>query len=220
MPRPAPDRPAVVLFTSGSEKAPKAVPLTHRNLLTNQRSGIEVLKVTRKESILGFLPAFHSFGMSITGLYPLLAGMRVVRHPDPTDAAVLARKIGTWKPTILVGTPTFVSYILERAEPGELTSLRMVIVGAEKCPAIVFDRFAEASPGAKLLEGYGITECSPVVSVNAPEAIRPGTVGKPLPGVEVCVIDLESGSRWVATGDSTALATARRCPAVRWACCW
>ena len=154
--------------------------------------GIDVLQVTRMDSILGFLPAFHSFGMSITGLLPLLTGMRVVRHPDPTDAAALARKIGMYKPTILVGTPTFVSYILERAEPGELTSLRMVIVGAEKCPQIVFDRFAEASPGARVLEGYGITECSPVVSVNPPEANRPGTVGKPLPGVEVCVVDLES----------------------------
>jgi long-chain-fatty-acid--[acyl-carrier-protein] ligase len=192
VPRVSPDSHAVVLFTSGSEKAPKAVPLTHRNLFSVQRSGIGVLKVTRKDSILGFLPAFHSFGLSITGLFPLLTGMRVVRHPDPTDAAALARKIGGYKPTVLVATPTFVSYILERAEPGELTSLRMIIVGAEKCPQSVFDRFAEASPGAKVLEGYGITECSPVVSVNPPDDNRPGTVGKPLPGVQVCVIDLET----------------------------
>jgi long-chain-fatty-acid--[acyl-carrier-protein] ligase len=192
VPRPSPDRPAVVLFTSGSEKAPKAVPLTHRNLLTDQRAGVGVLGVTRKDSILGFLPAFHSFGMSITGLLPLLSGMRVVRHPDPTDASALARKIGAYKPTILVGTPTFVGYVLERAEPGELTSLRMVVVGAEKCPQSIFDRFAEVAPGAEVLEGYGITECSPVVSVNLPGANRPGTVGPPLPGVEVCLVDLET----------------------------
>ncbi|MFO0928960.1 MAG: AMP-binding protein [Gemmataceae bacterium] len=91
VPRPDPDSPAVVLFTSGSEKAPKAVPLTHRNLLGNQRDGLKVLNVSRKDSILGFLPAFHSFGMSITGLFPLLAGMRVVRHPDPTDARARAQ---------------------------------------------------------------------------------------------------------------------------------
>jgi long-chain-fatty-acid--[acyl-carrier-protein] ligase len=91
-----------------------------------------------------------------------------------------------------VGTPTFVSYILERAEPGELTSLRLAIVGAEKCPEALFARFAEAAPGSQLLEGYGITECSPVVSVNPPGANRPGTVGRPLPGVEVCVVDLDS----------------------------
>jgi long-chain-fatty-acid--[acyl-carrier-protein] ligase len=192
VPRPDPERPAVVLFTSGSEKAPKAVPLTHRNLLANQRAGIAFLEVTPNDSLLGFLPAFHSFGITITGLLPLLSGMRVVRHPDPTDAAALARKVGLYRPTILVGTPTFVSYILERAQPGELASLRMVIVGAERCPQGVFERLAHASPGACVLEGYGITECSPVVSVNPPGANQPGTVGKPLPGVELCVVDLET----------------------------
>lgn len=192
VPKVDPDSTAVVLFTSGSEKAPKAVPLTHRNIFTNQRAGITVLKPREKDIILGFLPAFHSFGMSITALLPLLTGMKVVRHPDPTDAAALARKIGTYKPTILVGTPTFVSYILERAEPGELRSLRMVIVGAEKCPQAVFERFKQVAPDAVVLEGYGITECSPVVSVNPPQDNRPGTAGKPLPGVETRVIDLES----------------------------
>jgi long-chain-fatty-acid--[acyl-carrier-protein] ligase len=192
VPRVDPASPAVVLFTSGSEKAPKAVPLTHLNIFTNQRAGIEVLKFCRSDSVLGFLPAFHSFGMSITGLFPLLGGVRVVRHPDPTDAAALARKVGLYKPTILVGTPTFVSYILDRAESGELTSLRMIIVGAEKCPESVFARCKEASPKAVVLEGYGITECSPVVSVNPPDAPRPGTVGKALPKVEMCVLDLET----------------------------
>jgi long-chain-fatty-acid--[acyl-carrier-protein] ligase len=97
-----------------------------------------------------------------------------------------------YKPTLLVGTPTFVGYILDRAESGELASLRLVVVGAEKCPQSIFDRFAQAAPNAKVLEGYGITECSPVVSVNPPEAPRPGTVGKPMPGVNVCAVDLES----------------------------
>jgi long-chain-fatty-acid--[acyl-carrier-protein] ligase len=192
VPRPDPDSPAVVLFTSGSEKAPKAVPLTHRNLLTNQRTGESVLQVTDRDSMLAFLPAFHSFGISITGLFPLLTGLRVIRHPDPTDAAGLARKVGLWKPTVLVATPTFATYILERAEPGELSSLRMVILGAEKCPPGVLERFREASPRAVVLEGYGITECSPVVSVNPPGDNRPGTVGKPLPEVELMVLDLET----------------------------
>lgn len=191
-PRPEVDRPAVVLFTSGSEKAPKAVPLTHRNLLTNQRDGLGVFGVTRRDSLLGFLPAFHSFGLSITGLFPLLAGMRVVRHPDPTDAAALARKVGTYRPTILVGTPTFLSYLVERAEPGELASLRLVVSGAEKCPADLVERFTRAAPGAVVLEGYGITECSPVVAVNPPDGNRPGSVGRPLPSVETCVLDLET----------------------------
>jgi long-chain-fatty-acid--[acyl-carrier-protein] ligase len=192
VPHPDPHQPAVVLFTSGSEKAPKAVPLTHSNVLSNQKSGIPFLGFQREDAILGFLPAFHSFGMSVTGLLPLLSGIRVVRHPDPTDAGGLVRKIDAFKTTLLVGTPTFVSYILERAQPGQLNSLRLIIVGAEKCPQAVFDRCRELAPNATLIEGYGITECSPVVSTNPPQANRPGTIGKPLPGVEVCVIDLET----------------------------
>jgi long-chain-fatty-acid--[acyl-carrier-protein] ligase len=191
-PRPAPDSPAVVLFTSGSEKAPKAVPLTHRNILSDQRSGLPALGLTRGDSMLGFLPAFHSFGMNVTGLAPLLNGIKVVHHPDPTDAAGLARKIAGYRPTVLCATPTFVSYILDRAKPGELHSLRMVIVGAEKCPQSVFDRVKAAAPDAMVLEGYGITECAPVVSVNTPTHHRQGTVGKPLPGVEVRAVDLDS----------------------------
>lgn len=192
LPRPDPDSHAVVLFTSGSEKAPKAVPLTHRNILTNQRDGLIALKVTRDDSLLGFLPAFHSFGLSITGLVPVLSGMRVVRHPDPTDAAALARKVGMYKPTILVGTPTFAGYILERAEPGELRSLRMAVVGAEKCPEALVGGFAAAAPGCEVLEGYGVTECSPVVSVNSPGENRPGTVGRPLRHVELSLVDPET----------------------------
>jgi long-chain-fatty-acid--[acyl-carrier-protein] ligase len=188
LPRATPGQPAVVLFTSGSEKAPKAVPLTHANLLSGQRAGIAVLGMTRADSCLGFLPAFHSFGLSVTGLLPLLGGMRVVRHPDPTDAGRLVRKIAAYKPTVLAGTPTFISYLLDRAKGDELASLRTVVVGAEKCPQSVRDRLAALTKGAKLLEGYGITECSPVVAVNRPEANKPGTVGQPLPGVEVCVV--------------------------------
>lgn len=191
-PKKSPDEPAVVLFTSGSEKAPKAVPLTHRNMLTNQKAALIVFGIDRRQSMLGFLPAFHSFGMSITGLLPVLCGVRVVRHPDPTDAAALARKCGTYKPTILVGTPTFVSYILERAEPGELASLELVVVGAEKCPSSVFEAMKKAAPKAAVVEGYGITECSPTVSVNPPKANRHGTVGKALPYVETRVVRLNS----------------------------
>jgi long-chain-fatty-acid--[acyl-carrier-protein] ligase len=187
----APDQPAVVLFTSGSEKAPKAVPLTHTNLLSCQRAVVSVMGVTSADVLLGFLPAFHSFGLTITTLLPLLAGMRVVHHPDPTDAANLVHKIRAYGVTVLVGTPTFVSYILERATPGSLLSLRLVVVGAEKCPPALFERCREAAPRATIVEGYGITECAPVVSVNPPSAPKPGSIGRPLPGVDVRVVDLE-----------------------------
>jgi long-chain-fatty-acid--[acyl-carrier-protein] ligase len=108
---------------------------------------------------------------------------------------------------VLCGTPTFIGYILDRARAGQLNSIRMIIVGAEKCPAALFERCKQVAPGATLLEGYGITECSPVVSGNTPKNIRAGTVGKPLPPVEVCVVDIDSqrelprgqvGMLWVA----------------------
>ncbi|MBY0231519.1 MAG: AMP-binding protein, partial [Gemmataceae bacterium] len=133
------------------------------------------------------------FGLSVTTLLPLLAGMRLVRHPDPTDAAALARKAAAYGVTLLAATPTFLGYILDRAEPGQLDAVRTIIVGAEKCPQATIDRARAMLPGAILLEGYGITECSPVVAVNTPAASKPGTVGKPLPCVEARVVDLETG---------------------------
>jgi long-chain-fatty-acid--[acyl-carrier-protein] ligase len=193
LPQTDPEQPAVVLFTSGSEKAPKAVPLTHRNLLSNQRACLTVLALTRQDAILGFLPSFHSFGLSITGLLPLLSGIRVVRHPDPTAATVLVRKVADYRPTLLAGTPTFVSAIVDRAadKPEQLRSLQLIFVGAEKAPEDLAAKCAKLPGGAKLLEGYGITECGPVVSVNPPAAPRPASVGRPLPGVEVGVVELK-----------------------------
>ena len=190
----SPDDPAVVLFTSGSEKTPKAVPLTHANLLSCQRAVVAVIGVTREDVVLGFLPAFHSFGLTITTVLPLLMGVRVVHHPNPTDAVNLVHKIKAYGVTVLVGTPTFVHYILERATPGSLDSLRLLVVGAEKCPPALVERCQQEAPKATIVEGYGITECGPVVSVNPPSALRPGSIGKPLPGVAVRVVDLESGA--------------------------
>jgi long-chain-fatty-acid--[acyl-carrier-protein] ligase len=197
-----PSQPAVILFTSGSEKAPKAVPLTHENLIANMRSYIEFFSLTRQDSILGFLPAFHSFGMSVTGLMPLLGALRVVRHPDPTDAAGLARKVAGYKPTLMAGTPTFVSFILDRSEPGGLSSLRLAIVGAEKCPDALGQRWATMGMRGELLEGYGITECAPVVSANPPGCNKPGTLGVPLPRIEVCVVNLEVAERAVQAAEA------------------
>jgi long-chain-fatty-acid--[acyl-carrier-protein] ligase len=188
-----PHAPAVVLFTSGSEKAPKAVPLTHANILHNHRAAVAALKLVRNNSIIGFLPMFHSFGMTVTTLLPLTNGVKVVHHPDPTDAGALVRKIAAYKPTLIAGTPTFIGYILDRSKPGDLDSLRLIVVGAEKPPASLFDRVKELAPNADVIEAYGITECSPGIALTLPGANMHGTVGLPLPEVEVCVTDLDSG---------------------------
>ena len=192
LPRIGPDDTAVVLFTSGSEKAPKAVPLTHRNIMTDVQAGASALGFRRGDVLLGFLPPFHSFGLSGNIVLPLAGGLRVVHHADPTDAAGLVRKIAAYQPTLLLTTPTFFSYILNAAKPADLASLRIVITGAEKCPDALFTRAKEITPRAILSEGYGITECSPVVSVSRPGDLRPGTIGPPLDGVEVLVVDPDS----------------------------
>jgi len=195
-----PQQPAVVLFTSGSEKAPKAVPLTHANIIANMRAAVPRLKITKHDSVLGFLPLFHSFGHTVSGMFPLFGGLKIVHHPDPTDAAALVRKIASYKPTLTAGTPAFIRYILDRAKPGELDSLRIVALGAERCPDAVFEKGLEISPKTKLIEGYGITECSPIVSFNPIDAPKRGTIGQPLDGVELRIADLETNEP-VPAGD-------------------
>jgi acyl-CoA synthetase (AMP-forming)/AMP-acid ligase II/1-acyl-sn-glycerol-3-phosphate acyltransferase/acyl carrier protein len=202
-----PDRPAVVLFTSGSEKAPKAVPQTHANILSNIRAILQCFELRSDDIIVGFLPAFHSFGLTATVLLPLVTGIRVVYHPDPTDAAAIVRKISAYQATLVCGTPTFLSYILQRATPRDLQSIRVAVAGAEKCPEALFERAGELMPHAPLLEAYGITECAPAVTGNRPGRCKRGSLGQPLPGVKVQVVDVESrrplgvgqmGMLWVA----------------------
>ncbi len=192
LPKIEPSDTAVVLFTSGSEKAPKAVPLTHRNLATVITAGASALGFRRDDILLGFLPPFHSFGLVGNIVLPLAGGLRVIHHPDPTDAAGLVRRITAYKPTLLLTTPTFFNYILNAAKPGDLDSLRIVITGAEKCPESLFTRARQMAPNAMVSEGYGITECSPVVSVSRPGNLHPGTIGQPLDGVEILVVDPDS----------------------------
>jgi long-chain-fatty-acid--[acyl-carrier-protein] ligase len=191
---------AAVLFTSGSESFPKAVPLTHANILTNIRDVTQILCFRKDDRMMGCLPPFHAFGLTTTTILPMLLGIPVVYHPNPTEGRMLARIMAAYHATLLVGTPTFLAGIARQAEDRHLESLRWVISGAEKCPEPLYATLARRWPKVTVLEGYGITECSPVVSVNREEDPRRGTIGSPLPSVEWAIVNLEAGHR-VAPGE-------------------
>lgn len=193
---------AVILFTSGSESLPKAVPLTHANILANCRDIATVLSVRRGDRMLGMLPPFHSLGLTGNIVLPLVFGLPVVYHSNPTEAARLVELVRACRATLTVSPPTFLDGMLRHAEPGALASLRLGFVGAEKCPEHVYAAFAAATPHGVLCEGYGVTECAPVVSVNRPEQVRHGTIGLPLPSVMTAVVVGETTWRHAAAGES------------------
>lgn len=180
--------PAVILFTSGTETLPKGVPLTHFNLLSNQRACLQAVQMHPEDILYGVLPPFHSFGFSVTGILPLLAGLKICYAPDPTDSHGLARDIEEWKISLFCCAPSFIKALFRVAQVDQLQTLRLVVAGAEKAPQELFDYVKEHLPEAELLEGYGITECSPVVTINRPEA-PPQGVGLPLFGVEIVAFD-------------------------------
>jgi len=199
--RATPPATAVVLFTSGSESLPKAVPLTHRNLLTNIADILKMGQLEERDITVGLLPPFHSFGLTTTVLLSWCLGLRTVFHPNPTESALLARVVETYKATVLFGTPTFLGGIVRVAADRQLASLRLAVTGAEKCPDTLFATLAERWPSAIVLEGYGITECSPVVAVNPMDAPVPGTIGRLMPSLEGAVVDLEL-TRRAAPGET------------------
>jgi len=180
--------PAVILFTSGSEALPKGVVLTHENILTNIRGILDAFPLHNEDVLLGFLPTFHSFGLTVCTLLPLTTGLKVAYYPNPNESRKIAKSISGWGATIIAGTPTFLRSILNAGTPEQFTSVRTLISGAERAPQDLFDKVAGLPHQVSVLEGYGITECSPVVSMNRPEGPRIG-VGKPLAGTEIKIVN-------------------------------
>lgn len=183
---------AVVLFTSGTELLSKGVPLSHRNLLSNQRASFSCVSFLSTDSLYAVLPPFHSFGFSLTGLLPIFIGVKSYFAPDPTNNRGMVNDIANWQLTIFCCAPTFIRGLFRVAVPSKLKSLRYVVAGAEKAPEDIIT-FTEKL-GAQFIEGYGITECSPVVSLTRVGLPRRG-VGQPIPGVELCIIDPETQTR-------------------------
>ncbi len=182
---------AVILFTSGTEALPKGVPLSHLNILSNQRSAMKAVTLLSEDILYGVLPPFHSFGFCVTGLLPLLAGLRVCYAPDPTDSHGIAKDIAAWKATLFCCAPSFIRAVFRIANPAQLQSLRLVVSGAEKTPQELFDYVEDHLPHATLLEGYGITECSPIVTIDRLDEPHRG-VGRPISRVELMILDQET----------------------------
>jgi acyl-[acyl-carrier-protein]-phospholipid O-acyltransferase / long-chain-fatty-acid--[acyl-carrier-protein] ligase len=186
------DDPAVILFTSGSEREPKAVPLTHRNIAANVEGMHQVLEFGPRDTILANLPLFHVFGLTTTCWLPLTNAMTVVTYPNPLEFRAITTAVREEAVTMMVGTPTFLAGYLQKSEPGDFATVRLLITGADKCPEALRSAYLERH-GRVLLEGYGTTETSPVISVNTPEYNRPGSVGKALPNVQVRMEHYETG---------------------------
>ena len=180
---------AVLLFTSGTTGDPKGVVVSHRNVVGNVSQFRQLLDARKTDAILGSLPFFHTFGSTVTLWYPLIEGVRIVTFPNPLDAAKCAALIEQYGLTFLLATPTFLRLYLRKAEPEQLRSLRLIIVGAEKLPLDLASHFEQRFQ-KKVFEGYGLTETAPVVSVNLPEPTpsaaptsRLGSVGRLAPGI-------------------------------------
>ncbi len=182
---------AVVLFTSGTESTPKGVPLSHKNILSNQLSTLECFELFPNDIMYGILPPFHSFGFSITGIFPILSGVKVAFYPDPTNNKALAEGIKRWNATIFCAAPSFLKGLINIAKKDQLDSLRLFVSGAEKAPQWLYEKIEKEFPEKKLIEGYGITECSPIISLNRMDS-PPVGVGKIIPQVTIKRLKIES----------------------------
>ena len=192
IPREGGDREAALLFTSGSSGSPKGVMLSHQNLLSNCHQISQFGLFAEDARILANLPLFHSFGFTITTLYPLLEGLEIVSAPSPLDLVSSLRAIREERVDVLMGTPTFLKGYLRKAKAGDLASVKYVVAGAERTPPSFRERW-EKEVGCKYLEGYGLTEASPVLSFNIPgDGSRQNSVGRLLPGVEVKIVHPET----------------------------
>lgn len=187
-----PDDNAVILFTSGSEKDPKAVQLTHRNLLSNIKDIFIVLEIKDDDIMLGNLPLFHVFGHNINFWLPLVRGITTVPYANPLEYQKIVDIVREEKVTLMIGTPVFFMGYLRKSKPGDFKSVRIAVTGADKTPDSLRELYLNKH-NITVCEGYGCTETSPVVSLSMGENSRPGSIGKPFPSVQVKIADIDTG---------------------------
>jgi acyl-[acyl-carrier-protein]-phospholipid O-acyltransferase/long-chain-fatty-acid--[acyl-carrier-protein] ligase len=203
---------AAIIFSSGSEGLPKGIILSHKNLMANVKQAADALQPDSEDVMMSSLPLFHAFGLTAAQFLPLIEGMPMVCQPDPTDVVSVAKAVAKYKATIMFGTSTFLRFYCRntKVHPLMLESLRLTVAGAEKLSADVRQAF-EAKFRKPIYEGYGMTECSPVVGVNLPDQLdskrwqvstsnKVGTIGQPLSGTSLRIADPES-LRELETGE-------------------
>ncbi|TWU20411.1 Bifunctional protein Aas [Novipirellula galeiformis] len=204
-----------IIFTSGSTGMPKGVMLTQANISHNVDAVSRTVRLGYDDVVLGILPFFHSFGYSVTLWSVMTLGPTGVYHFNPLDARQIGKLVAKYKATVFLGTPTFLRGYLRRVEPEHFASLDVVVVGAEKMPADLFDAF-EQRFGIRPVEGYGTTELSPLVSVNIPPTRSSakyqvdrieGSVGRPFPGVAVRIVSPEDGTEQMTGQNGMLLVT-------------
>jgi acyl-[acyl-carrier-protein]-phospholipid O-acyltransferase / long-chain-fatty-acid--[acyl-carrier-protein] ligase len=183
---------AAILFTSGSEKDPKAVQLTHLNISSNIENFGSYVNISESDILLANLVFFHIFGLTVNLWVSFYYGMTMVCYANPLDFQTISNIAREEKPTVMVGTPSFFWGYLRKSEPGDFKTLRLMVAGADKCPDALREGYMKKH-GVTLLEGYGATETSPVISVNSLEFNRPGSTGKVIPGVQVRIENFETG---------------------------
>jgi acyl-[acyl-carrier-protein]-phospholipid O-acyltransferase/long-chain-fatty-acid--[acyl-carrier-protein] ligase len=179
----APDAPAVILYTSGSEGAPKGVVLSHKNILSNCSQLASRVDFGPQDKVLNVLPMFHSFGLTGGTLLPIFSGIKTFYYPSPLHYRIVPELIYDTNSTILFGTDTFLAAYARFAHPYDMNSVRYIFAGAEKLREETRRVYADKY-GVRIFEGYGATETSPVISINTPMQNRPGTVGRLLPGLQ------------------------------------
>ncbi|HET8523292.1 MAG TPA: AMP-binding protein [Thermomicrobiales bacterium] len=197
----APDDVLTIIFTSGTTDVPKGVILSHGNIATNVSAVADVIRLRSDDTLIGVLPFFHAFGYTATMWAPLALDVAIAYHVNPLEARQVGKLCREQRGTILLAAPMFLRTYVQRCEPADFATLEAVIAGGERLPSAVADAFM-AKFKLTPVEGYGTTETSPIIAANIPPnrapvdpslVFRPGTVGKPVPGVRVRVTDLESG---------------------------
>ncbi|MCC5834301.1 MAG: AMP-binding protein [Opitutales bacterium] len=191
------NREAGLLFSSGSTGMPKGIPLSHSNIIANCEQIRACHLLDSQHTLMAFLPLFHSFGFTVTLWYPLVSGLKTVMLPSPLETKRIAEAIEEEKATVMMGTPTFFRPFFKRVEPKQIKSLEYIVGGAEKTPPGFAEKWEETF-GSSYLEGYGLTETSPVVSANLPAMgdrparTRAGSVGPLMAGMQARVTDVSS----------------------------